>query len=381
MHADRCRLAAPLVESWSERYGAAVWNLPLIADGILVRQEPHSRAVAGYQEASPNTRLWQYKTGSAPILHGGLVVVYSERGRLDWVDLRSGSLVGTVAGPGPLEAAVVDDVVVGQGFDSVEGDCLFGSKYLEGETRWRFHPAPNTRIRGVFCGSGGAAFLGLDDSSVLSVSVRDGQLIWRASVSDLEWNDPTFGARPGVPEGILTLSRNPGLDVLIVRVQHGHVVGLSSRDGRRAWVWRCRRGRTDDGYLYDGRYYVNSGLGTYHVLDPLTGRELLSADLRATLPKKLDGLVPHGSMLISDTHAYIGTIEGYIVAFERETGAYSWHHRPRGGTGMGSYLMSANGRLYYTDMSFRLYCLEEENPTDPVLMLQKEKGQLNASNR
>jgi len=146
-------------------------------------------------------------------------------------------------------------------------------------------------------------------------------------------------------------------------------------------VWRCRRGRTDDGYLYDGRYYVNSGLGTYHVLDPLTGRELLSADLRATLPKKLDGLVPHGSMLISDTHAYIGTIEGYIVAFERETGAYSWHHRPRGGTGMGSYLMSANGRLYYTDMSFRLYCLEEENPTDPVLMLQKEKGQLNASNR
>jgi len=36
--------------------------------------------------------------------------------------------------------------------------------------------------------------------------------------------------------------------------------------------------------------------------------------------------------------------------------------------------MSVNGRLYYTDMSFRLYCLEEKEPTDPILKAQRGKA-------
>jgi outer membrane protein assembly factor BamB len=76
-------------------------------------------------------------------------------------------------------------------------------------------------------------------------------------------------------------------------------------------------------------------------------------------------------MVVSETNTYIGTLDGYIIAFERDTGRYAWHHRPRSGTGMGSYLMTVNGRLYYTDMTFRLYCLEEEEPTDPVLRAQR----------
>lgn len=364
-----CSLAAPLRPIWSVQYDHVLWTLPLIQDGILVRSEPPKNTLMAEDEETREP-LWTYRNGSAVAIDSGVIAVYAERGQLDLVDLRTGSLTGVIRCPGPLEGAFVGDSFVGLASDG-EGLSIYRASLASRSVTWQHdRPFGSESVCGIFCISGSTVVLGVSGGVVRALSILDGQEVWRHAVTDLVWHDPTFGDRHGEPEGIFTFCD----DLVIVRVQHGHVVALSARDGSRVWAWSHGRARTDDGYLYNGRYYVNSGLGTYHVLDPRTGKVLLTANLRATLPSKLQGLSPHGPMLVSETHTFIGTIEGYIVAFERDTGRYVWHHRPKGGTGMGSYLMSANGRLYYTDMSFRLYCLEEREPTDPVLKAQRGKG-------
>lgn len=370
-----CHLSAPLKEVWTEGYDAVLWRLPLVRDSYLIRRKPGGGVLS--QSESTGLALWEYTRPATPqLIAGDFVLAWPRADEAELLDLSTGAVTGVMRCPVPSETAVVDDRLL---VTAYEGDGCYSvccASISRGQVLWAQALPLGTTIRGTFCASDVAVFVGESTGAVVALSILDGRELWRHGVADLTWRDPTFGNRQGEPEGVLTTHE----DIVILRVQHGHVVGLSAQDGRRVWAWRHAQARTDDGYLYDGRYYINSGLGTYHILDPLSGTELLSADLRATLPKKLQGLSPHGPMLVSETHTFIGTIEGYILAFERDTGRYVWHHRPKGGTGMGSYLMSVNGRLYYTDMSFRLYCLEEKEPTDPVLKAQRKKSS-DVSNR
>lgn len=86
-----------------------------------------------------------------------------------------------------------------------------------------------------------------------------------------------------------------------------------------------------------------------------------------------EGLRDCAPNLVSETHLFVGTERGRIIAFARDTGEYSWSHRPKGGGPIGrrGYFASANGRLYYADLSPRLYCLEEKKPSDPALSEQR----------
>jgi hypothetical protein len=54
--------------------------------------------------------------------------------------------------------------------------------------------------------------------------------------------------------------------------------------------------------------------------------------------------------LVSETHAFLQT-SGALVAVERETGKYVWHHQPSRGRPVSVY-----GRLYYRSGE-RLCCL------------------------
>ncbi|MEO5762835.1 MAG: hypothetical protein ABIR28_11050, partial [Vicinamibacteria bacterium] len=58
-----------------------------------------------------------------------------------------------------------------------------------------------------------------------------------------------------------------------------------------------------------------------------------------------------------------------------ETGNHVWHEDPEGREGYVylSPLTAAYGRLYYVDFSFRTYCYEEVNPSDPDLIAQRAR--------
>lgn len=60
---------------------------------------------------------------------------------------------------------------------------------------------------------------------------------------------------------------------------------------------------------------------------------------------------------------FTGGEEGYVLAFERPKGKYVWSLRPKGASTTahdGNRFVAAGGRLYYTDMSLRLYALEKD---------------------
>jgi len=69
------------------------------------------------------------------------------------------------------------------------------------------------------------------------------------------------------------------------------------------------------------------------------------------------------SALVSETHLFAGTSAGYLAAWERDSGRPVWQLRPKGAVraaGGGRPLIGANGRLYYADMSYRIFCLEQD---------------------
>lgn len=162
-------------------------------------------------------------------------------------------------------------------------------------------------------------------------------------------------------------------DHVIFEVYRNGVVAFGRRDGRRAWAHRFRAALCQ-GYVYDGRYWALTTMGDLVVFEPSSGRVLLERNLKRGLPKKLAGVSIRKPLLVSETHVFTGSHDGYVLAFDRQTGNYVWRHRAKGGASTdhdGSYFASANGRLYYSDVSNRVYCLEEVNPTDPVLRSQR----------
>jgi hypothetical protein len=163
-------------------------------------------------------------------------------------------------------------------------------------------------------------------------------------------------------------------NTVIYKLWGGVVLGVSAGTGEILWTFATGGDQTMDVALCGDRYHVLGRDGGYFVLDASTGRTLLKANLKSTLPGKLSKLRDFFPLLVSETHAWVGVGPGYLMAFDRHTGEYAWHRLPKGaGSFQGqTSFASANGRFYYSDCSARMYWLEEENPTDPVLKAQRE---------
>ena len=112
--------------------------------------------------------------------------------------------------------------------------------------------------------------------------------------------------------------------------------------------------------LYGDRYYVTGANGTYHLINAASGQTVLESQLSDSLPKKLKKAWGWLPILVSETHLFVGSHEGHVIAFDRESGQYAWSYYPKGGGGVTRYFVSKNRRFYYADFCFRLYCLEEQ---------------------
>jgi outer membrane protein assembly factor BamB len=350
--------------------------LPLVENGTIFYKRPEDGHLAAATEGT-RAEVWTYGFVSQPsLLNEGAIFTWAERDRLHLLDAATGQPKRIVACPTAQHAVVEGGLLLVLGYTQ-NGRILTAVDLSSGTECWRVSTGGRAKaFEGIFCVSEhrlvvgqGDTDLASPDQAVVAFSVADGRELWRQSVADLTWED-IGKLRPGRVDGTLIACGN----VVLVNVVQHYVVGLSLEDGQRLWTWKAPHGAVWQGYLYDGRYYVIAGFGTYHVLDPKSGRLLFERDLRAALPEALRGSNPHSPLLVSETHTFTGSLGPHLLAFDRDSGEFSWSHKPAGaGDFQGQYFVSANGRFYYGDGALRRYCLEEIEPTDPVLAQQRQQ--------
>jgi outer membrane protein assembly factor BamB len=287
--------------------------------------------------------------------HGRLLTTADNPLGLAVVNPDTGDVERVIPCPAISEMAVIDDVVVGSSVHAIDArEAVCGVAFGDGKRLWTWPPRGTATVNSVFCADSTAVYFGLSDSAVVALDLRTGEERWRHDHSDLTHMDFTT-ERPSVVRGVTVVF---GAYVLCELFQNW-VMGVSAADGRRLWHRSCAARET---YFYVDRYYVFTGnelLG----LDPATGAVLSEVNLRRKVPKKLAGVTPAPPLLISETHVWLGSLEGYVLAYDRQTGECVWGYRPKGGAMTdftGNYFASANGWLYYGDMSYRVYGLRED---------------------
>jgi outer membrane protein assembly factor BamB len=342
-----------------------MYDLPLVEGGVVMAFDQLKDRTVAMDEATREIRWEAEHYFSLIANHVGLS--WHQGGHV--VDLASGTTIEPLpAAVGYEKVALADRVVALDGND--HGQLIRVAGLTERRDLWTYQPkGPHPTIQGIFCADERGVYFGLYDTSVIALSLDDGHVLWR-QVEAAELPEPLKGRRAGSTDGVAIVYG----EIVIFRFGM-NIAGLSTADGQV--VWSTPLQGVSDVYLYDGRYYVTTRAGKYHILDPGTGALLLSADLTKTLPADIRRRRPSvfAPMLVSETHTFVGTREGWLLAFERDTGRYVWSFRPNKGGEISyrspGYFASANGRFYYADLSTCLYCLEERTPTDPVLSEQR----------
>lgn len=344
-----------------------IYDLPLVEAGLVIAFDQSKGRTVALDEACWSIR-WECDHYLA-LITSGLGLSWHRGGHV--VDLATGKDISVLPMRAGYEQVETNDLIVSMGSGD-EGQAVLVGSLAERRDIWKYEPnGPHPTLQGIFCADEKAVYFGLYDTSVMALSLEDGHVLWRqAEAAALPV--ALKGRRAGAADGFAILHG----EIVIFRFGM-NVAGLSVSDGRVEWSTPIQG--ISDCYLYDGRYYVTTSTGKYHILDPATGAVLVSADLTTTLPADIRRSRPSvfAPMLISETHAFVGTREGWLLAFERESGRYVWHFRPKKGGEIShrspGYFASANGRFYYADLSKCLYCLEEQTPTDPVLIEQRRR--------
>jgi glucose dehydrogenase len=371
-HASRaasspCFLTPPLRVAWTLAGDRMIYDLPLVWRGVVIVYDQLKNRTVAMDEATWAIRWKAEHYLSLITNHVGLS--WHQGGHA--VDLDSGTTLDPFTAAVGYEKVTLGDKVLALDGDD-RGQLIRAASYRERRDVWTYQPqGPHPTMQGLFCADERAVYFGLYDTSVMALSLADGQVLWRqADAAALP--DALKGRRAGATDGFAIVHG----EIVIFRFGM-NVAGLSTADGRV--VWSTPMQGISDCYLYDGRYYVTTSGGKYHILDPKTGAVMLSADLTKTLPADIRKRRPSvfAPMLVSETHTFVGMREGWLLAFERDTGRYVWNFRPKNGGGIShrspGYFASANGRLYYADLSKCLYCLEEQTATDPVLIEQRRQ--------
>mgnify|MGYP000207779573 CR=1 FL=1 len=204
---------------------------------------------------------------------------------------------------------------------------------------------------------------GRENGDVVCIATRTGKQLWKTTVKELVWDAP-HDPKPGVVHGpIFGCS-----DRLVVNVSRHHLVCLSLKSGRRLWH---HEGFVSEGCLSDKKLVTRLN----QIFDLETGKQLPWPDRQTAIPLRLDKkFLLKGRPIVSSTHRFDATWSGYLSGWDLRTGDVTWIARPEfaiGALDTGETFAIRNGRLYYADSNWSVYCFEEEAPTDPVLARQR----------
>jgi outer membrane protein assembly factor BamB len=349
-------LSPPLRLAWSWARGYGVQ--PLLAGGMAL---VHSRAGAVEALDERTGRVaWSFRPagrgGSAApalVVNNSLLATLGPKERYGLLNLQSGRLIKEVGWAHQGRLKLYGGLIFCDGTSDLCARRPWDAKAL-----WRIDLGqdPSQWTVGEFDVADGRLVYGVREGPVCCIDVKTGQEVWRTSIADLTSGGVNELERPGEVHGRITIHE----DVVVVECRPQHVVGISLRDGERRW--------THVGFpmagLYAGRYYVSAGW-----LDPRTGRLTRRRALR--WPPHVDKGT-WGGFLISETHVFVASLLGDIVAWDRATGKHAWHTKVPEANGQipSASLVSANGRLYYVDQNQRLYCYEAAKQNHPESNVQ-----------
>lgn len=351
-----CYLGPPLRETWFIQYSGMFADVPRIQDGLVfVRQSDDT--LAAYDEADHHI-VWEYKRkGVLKLVHEDNLYYIAYDKSLHLIDSRSGQVRAIYPFNRNGDMAVVQQKLL---CTSYEGSTLMTAFDISTVKKiWNYRPASGTSFS-MLCANeehiivGQASVTFGEGGHVVALNPENGDVEWEHSVSDLPLCMPGEGVRHGEPANAKVYN-----DIVVVVVPKDFVIGLSIKTGERLWTWTSDLSSavSDAGnYLYRDRYYQLGANGSYHVIDPLSGKTIFETLLKPGLPKKQQTAWGWSPILVSETHLFVGSNDGHVLAFDRETGEYVWSILPKRGSAV-NYFASTNERLYYADRGGRLHCL------------------------
>lgn len=339
--------APPIKEVWS--VPSLNWRAgsPQFSEGLVfARYGPRKVRVAAL-DGETGKVVWKGGYGSPLGLFEGKLVARTGD-RYEVLEARTGKKLGEFPGPGTHLAALAGRVFVAQ---LPEG--LWAADIATGRTLWKDEARVGWSEEPKFCVNGERVVVGLEDGSVAALALSDGRRLWRRTLAEL--NLPLASKRQrterklDLPVTPSHLSRVAAYRRSVIIVAED-LVALSMDDGRVLW---SRGHLLEDGCLRDEHYHFFGLIGgrpgtTYAVLDAATGRLRLKASL--TMPFDLEWkkhISFGGSRLaVSRSHVFIGTQQGAILCYARDSAAYAGCVLVPANFGHAGGLVVADGRLY-----------------------------------
>ncbi len=200
---------------------------------------------------------------------------------------------------------------------------------------------------------------GAPDGTVRGIELGTGRERWTTSVADLSTSLPTLGriqsGRPASPFSVHS-------DSAVFLVGGGYAVSVSLDSGARRWVLKTSV-PAEEAFLYGAHYHILLEGGLLQVVAAETGSVEAQYSLQRELSSSLPGVAIGPPLLVTEDHYWVGSREGYLLAFDRRAGPLSWAFRPNGGGDTAVYLngiTASNDWLLYCDASNRVYCLGSE---------------------
>jgi outer membrane protein assembly factor BamB len=338
--------AAGIRELWSaEASGQALHPV----DGTIVASGERWQGVAAF-DAETGRRAWRYPCAAHPLgIHGPHVLVRASRHEIHLLDAGSGRPEGCIPHPYFHHAIAEGGVVFTHRHPAWGEEALVSAVDLASGRRLWMHVGALERGPGeprpAFAASGGTVVAG-ENGALLALDAATGLVRWRRYWP--EWEEPDGdGRRPPKTGPVLIRGGR------VVAAVGSHAVCLAGEDGRSLWEAEGLVHTADDALVYA------SGHDRYRVRALADGAER-GKSAAGGAPKPLQALLMAESRVgrVDERHAYLlaGWSEGQaLIAVDRETGKYLWHHQPAGGHHASAPVL-AHGRLFYINGN-RLYAL------------------------
>ncbi len=338
-------LRPPLSVAWQEKYTEPP-VLPRIADGRLFLELPGG-GIAAYDELT-HRRLWHHEAAGFLEAVGAREVYWTTTKRKTHVlDMETGRRITVLSNDVGSNQLLTEGLLVG------EKGGVWAESVAQGWRSWHYVPR-DERVTTGLCANSETAAATLVDGGVVALRLSDGAERWLVELGDLKWVDINGVRRDGNTSRPCIYDES-----VLVSVSQDHVLSLDLGSGRRNWSRREAGIATGTSYLCGDRYCVTSAAGKYYELDARTGAIVRIHDFRKTLPRPVGAVGLGQPLLVSATHAFVGSMSGHVMAFDRESGAYNWSIRPKGVGGRVFELAAANGRLYFEDGE-NVFCLAFE---------------------
>ena len=258
---------------------------------------------AGVRDWGPATITGQTILAGGPSGRAGLFAVDMLRGKLKWT-FRPANINGSVSTP----PAVAGNLVIAP-FGSSNPGAVVAVSLASGKEVWG---GPDPAVGAAVATHAGLAYIMSKDGSFSALEAASGREVWKVQ----------FGKRadcvswPVVRDNIIYLSASTGSD--------SYLFALDAKTGQERWRYQGRDRYTclrqpvvTEDAIYGAAnhrlYAVNRAAGT-ELWKPIEIRRQVEGKERSV---QVHALVDAGAVLI-------GTTSGYLIAFDKTSGAAVW---------------------------------------------------------